>query len=73
LVQNVSFRATELKHYLNETEDSLILEGERTIYTVNIFIKDYDETIEVKIKKCKHNYWVYNKVNSGHYLKTMKK
>ncbi|RZN84326.1 MAG: hypothetical protein EVB11_02655 [Winogradskyella sp.] len=53
LVQNVNFRAKELKHYLNKAEDSLILEGERTIYKVNLFNKDYDETIEVKNKKIK--------------------
>ncbi|WP_073084859.1 hypothetical protein [Winogradskyella jejuensis] len=47
----MNFRAKELKHYLNKAEDSLILEGERTIYKVNIFNKDYDETIKVKDKK----------------------
>ena len=51
LIQNVNFRAKELKHYLNKAEDSLILEGERTIYKVNLFNKDYDETIQVNNKK----------------------
>ncbi|WP_299117600.1 hypothetical protein [uncultured Winogradskyella sp.] len=51
LIQNVNFRAKELKHYLNKAEDSLILEAKRTIYKVNLFNKDYDETIEVKDKK----------------------
>ncbi|WP_229719548.1 hypothetical protein [Winogradskyella haliclonae] len=51
MIQNVNFRAKELKHYLNKAEDSLTLEAERTIYKVNIFNKDYDETIEVKDKK----------------------
>jgi len=39
LLQNINVRAKELKHSLNKTGDSLILEGERTIYKVEIFNK----------------------------------
>lgn len=53
LLQNVNIRAKELKHHLNKTEDSLILEGERTIYKVEIFNKDFERTIIVKDSKVK--------------------
>ena len=53
LVNNVNFRAKELKHYLNKTEDSLVLKGDRTIYKVNLFNKDYDKTIQVNKRKVK--------------------
>ena len=36
LIKNINYRAEELKHYLNKSEDSLILEGERTIFSVNL-------------------------------------
>ncbi|RNC87667.1 MAG: hypothetical protein ED556_00310 [Winogradskyella sp.] len=51
LIQNVNFRAKELKHHLSEDLDSLILKGERTIYTVNIFSKDYDTSVTVYDKE----------------------
>ncbi|EDP72286.1 hypothetical protein FBALC1_14332 [Flavobacteriales bacterium ALC-1] len=53
LLQNVNIRAKELKHHLNKTEDSLILVGERTIYKVEIFNKDFERTIIVKDSKVK--------------------
>lgn len=53
LLQNVNIRAKELKHHLNKTEDSLILEGERTIYKVEIFNRDFERTIVVKDSKVK--------------------
>jgi len=51
LLQNINVRAKELKHRLNKTEDSLILEGERTIYKVEIFNKDYEQSLIVKDSK----------------------
>ncbi|MBT8244251.1 MAG: hypothetical protein HKP48_09330 [Winogradskyella sp.] len=52
LIQNINFRAKELKHYLNKSEDSLILEAEySTIYSVNIFNKNYNTSIEVNKNK----------------------
>lgn len=51
LIQNVNVRAKELKHSLNKTGDSLILEGERTIYKVVIFNKDYEQSLTVKDSK----------------------
>jgi len=53
LLQNVNFRAKELKHSLNKTEDSLILEGERTIYKVEIFNNDFEQSHIVKDSKIK--------------------
>lgn len=53
LFQNINFRAKELKHSLNTTGDSLILEGERTIYKVQIFNSDFDQTIAVEDSKVK--------------------
>lgn len=47
LFQNVNYRAKELKHRLNKAGDSLTLEGERTIYKVEIFNKNFEQTISV--------------------------
>lgn len=51
LLQNVNVRAKELKHSLNKTGDSLILEGKRTIYKVEIFNNDYEQSLIVKDSK----------------------
>lgn len=51
LLQNVNVRAKELKHSLNKTGDSLVLEGERTIYKVEIFNKDFEQSLVVKDSK----------------------
>ena len=51
LLQNVNVRAKELKHSLNKTGDSLILEGKRTIYKVEIFNNNYEESLIVKDSK----------------------
>ena len=51
LLQNTNPRAKELKHKLNKTGDSLILEGERTIYRVEIFNQEYGKAISVKNSK----------------------
>ena len=53
LLQNVNVRANELKHRLNKTGDSLILEGERSIYKVEIFNKDFEHSLIVKDSKIK--------------------
>jgi hypothetical protein len=53
LLQNVNTRAKELKHNLNKTGDSLILECERTIYRVEIFNKDFEKSLIVKDSKVK--------------------
>lgn len=47
LFQNVNYRAKELKHRLNTAGDSLTLEGERTIYKVEIFNQNFEQTIMV--------------------------
>ena len=51
LLQNINVRAKELKHSLNKTGDSLILDGERTIYKVDIFNKDFEQSLIVKDSK----------------------
>jgi hypothetical protein len=51
LIQNVNVRAKELNHKLNSTGDSLILEGERKIYTVEIFNNTFERKVHVKDKK----------------------
>lgn len=48
LIQNINVRAKELKHRLNDTGDSLILEGQRKIYTVEIFNSEFERKIHVK-------------------------
>lgn len=53
LLQNINFRAKELKHSLSKDGDSLILESERTIYSVEIFNQDYEKKVEVGDKKTK--------------------
>ncbi|MFC0602977.1 hypothetical protein [Winogradskyella pulchriflava] len=47
LLQNINFRAKELKHSLNKDGDSLLLESDRTIYSVEIFNQDFEKTVEV--------------------------
>jgi hypothetical protein len=53
LFQNINFRAKELKHNLNKAGDSLILEGERTIFKVTIFNGGFEKIISVKDSKAK--------------------
>lgn len=43
LLKNVDFRAKELKHNLNKTGDTLILESTRTISKVTIFNSAYEK------------------------------
>lgn len=53
LLQNINYRASELKHGLNKTSDTLILEGERIIDKVEIFNNDFQRTFIVDNKKTK--------------------
>ncbi len=47
LFQNINYRAQELKHNLNNSGDSLILNSNRTIYSVEIFNKDFEKRFTV--------------------------
>lgn len=47
LIQNINYRAKELKHRLNKEGDSLILQSERTIYSVEIFNQHYEKLVQV--------------------------
>jgi hypothetical protein len=47
LFQNINYRAQELKHNLNETGDSLLLNSNRTIYSVEIFNNDFEKRFTV--------------------------
>ncbi|WP_296382796.1 hypothetical protein [Winogradskyella sp.] len=48
LLENVNYRAKELKQSLSINGDSLILEGERRIYSVEIFNQNFEKTIQVE-------------------------
>lgn len=50
LLQNINYRAKELKHSLNKTGDTLILNGERQIDKVEIFNNDFEDVFEVDSK-----------------------
>ncbi len=47
LLENVNYRAKELNQSLSKNGDSLILEGERTIYKVEIFNSDFEKIVNV--------------------------
>ncbi|WP_299366448.1 hypothetical protein [Winogradskyella sp.] len=51
LLQNIDYRAEELKHRLNKSGDTLILEGERTIAKVAIFNNDFERVFVIDNKK----------------------
>ena len=53
LLQNINFRAKELKHSINKEGDSLIFECERLIYSIEIFNQDYEKIVQVGSKKTK--------------------
>lgn len=53
LLQNINFRAKELKHSLNKTGDSLILSSEKTIYSVDIFNQNFEKTVDVRSNETK--------------------
>jgi len=48
LLKNYNPKVQELKHYLNHTKDSLILECETPILKVDIFNEDYEKLIPVE-------------------------
>ncbi|SDI38398.1 hypothetical protein [Winogradskyella thalassocola] len=48
LLQNTNTRAKELKHHLNQTEDSIVFKCDRTIYELMIFNDDFERVIKVK-------------------------
>lgn len=47
LFQNINFRAQELKHNLNQAGDSLLLNSERKIHSVEIFNRDFEKSFEI--------------------------
>ncbi len=47
LIQNVNPRAKALQHSLNKTGDILLLESEKTIFSVTIFNQDFERTFGV--------------------------
>lgn len=53
LIQNINFRAKELKHNLNKAGDTLILSSEKTIYNVDIFNQDFEKTVDVRSNETK--------------------
>lgn len=48
LLKNFNPKAKELKHSLNTTKDSLILEHEKTILNVEIFNEDYEKVVTIE-------------------------
>lgn len=48
LLKNTNPKVKELKHSLNTSRDSLIMECEKTIYKVEIFNEDYEKIIIVE-------------------------
>ena len=48
LLKNINFRAQEVKHYLNSTKDSLILESERPIRSVYLYNREVDIAYEIE-------------------------
>lgn len=65
LIKNINFRAKELKHNLNKSKDSLLLEANRTIFSVNLFNKDHELTFKTKSKKASIP---LHKLNLGRYV-----
>ena len=53
LLQNINFRAKELKHGLNEVGDSLILASDKTIHSVEIFNQDFEKIVDVGANETK--------------------
>lgn len=47
LIQNINFRAKELKHHLNKSGDSLVLSSDNVIYKVEIFNNDFTKSFEI--------------------------
>jgi len=53
LLQNIDYRAKELKHSLDKTGDTLVLEGERSIAKVAIFNDTFEKSITIEDKATK--------------------
>jgi hypothetical protein len=53
LIQNYNPRAKDLKHHLNKTEDSLILESNRLIEKVGIFNSAFEKKLYLYKNKVK--------------------
>ncbi|QNK76324.1 hypothetical protein H7F37_09225 [Winogradskyella sp. PAMC22761] len=53
LLKNKNIRANELKHYLNDSQDSIIFKGERTIYEIMIYNSDFERVVKVKTPEAK--------------------
>ncbi|WP_412561635.1 hypothetical protein [Winogradskyella sp. MIT101101] len=53
LIQNINFRAKDLKHSLNASGDSLLLESEFDISKVNIYNNTFEKTFIVEKQKAK--------------------
>ena len=47
LIQNINFRADELKHNLNMTGDTILLKGSRNIAKVDIYNDDFNTSFNV--------------------------
>lgn len=50
LLKNINYRANELKHSLNKSGDTLLLKGERTIFSVSFFNKKFEKRISIRNK-----------------------
>ncbi|WP_370392337.1 hypothetical protein [uncultured Winogradskyella sp.] len=50
LIKNVNLRAKELKHDLNASKDTLVLEASRTIHKLEIYNHSFSKHIEVENK-----------------------
>ena len=53
LLQNIDYRADELKHRLDTSGDTLILEGERNIEKVVFFNDDFEKSMVIDSKQTK--------------------
>ncbi|MCA0154311.1 hypothetical protein [Winogradskyella vincentii] len=51
LLKNINYRANELKHSLNKSGDTLLLEGERTIFSVSFFNNKFEKRISIRNNK----------------------
>ncbi|WP_299130200.1 hypothetical protein [uncultured Winogradskyella sp.] len=51
LIKNINIRAQGLKHDLNKTNDSLLIESDELIYKIDIFNDDFEKSYAVKDNK----------------------
>ena len=65
LLKNINVRAQEVKHYLNSTKDSLVLESKRPIRSVYLYNKKVDIVYEIE----DHNAQIFvNDLEIGRYV-----